>query len=151
MRRLLHAIAEAIRNRQEPLKTLLTAVLGLALSSAAGITGNWLTIKLIEEVFLREHSSATIVLLTNFLWTAGSVVLGGYVVARVHCTRATLSAFVVLELFFGSGMVAEFWTSEASFLDALAVVLVIPCALLGAGMRVLRGPWDPPSLSYRPR
>jgi hypothetical protein len=136
----LHVIAESVRARREPIKTVLAALFGLLVSSAVAISGNWLTIRLGGEVFLSEQSSyATMVVLITFLWTAVSVVLGGYVVARLHNTRGALSVFIVLELTLGAGMVAEFWSSGASWYDTVAVLFVIPCALLGASL--LRPRW----------
>jgi hypothetical protein len=131
----LHLVAESVRGRREPIKTVLAALFGLLVSSVFAISGNWLTIRLGGEAFLSEQSSyATMVVLITFLWTAASVVLGGYVVARLHGTRGALSVFIVLELTLGAGMVAEFWTSGASWYDTVAVLLVIPCALLGASL-----------------
>ena len=136
----LHVIAESVRARREPIKTVLAALFGLLVSSAVAISGNWLTIRLGGDVFLSEQSSyATMVVLITFLWTAVSVVLGGYVVARLHNTRGALSVFIVLELTLGAGMVAEFWSSGASWYDTVAVLFVIPCALLGASL--LRPRW----------
>jgi hypothetical protein len=135
MRERLHALAESVRRRREPIKTLFAALLGLLVSSVFAISGNWLTIRIGGETFLSEQSSyATIVLLITFLWTAASVVLGGYVVARLHNTRGAVSAYIVLELFFGAGMLAEFWSSGAAWYDTVAVLFVIPCALLGASL-----------------
>lgn len=135
MRRRLHAIAESVRRRREPMKTVLAALLGLLVSSVFAISGNWLTIRIGGEAFHGEQSSyATVGLLITFLWTAASVVLGGYVVARLHNTRGAVSGYIVLQLFFGAGMVAEFWSSGAAWYDTVAVLLVIPCALLGASL-----------------
>jgi hypothetical protein len=141
VRRPLHTIAEAVRRRDEPIKTVLAALFGLLVASTFAIAGDWLTIWLAGDGFLRDQSTnGVVVLLITFLWTAGSVVLGGYVVARLHDTRGTLSAFMVLELFFGAGMVAEFWTPAASWYDTLAILFVIPCAVLGAMLAPPRGP-----------
>jgi len=135
MRKRLHAVAESVRRRREPMKTVLAALFGLLVSSLFAISGNWLTIRLGGEAFLSGQSSyATIVVLITFLCTAASVVLGGYVVARLHNTRGALSVFIVLELMLGAGMLAEFWSSAASWYDTVAVLFVIPCALLGASL-----------------
>jgi len=136
----LHAIAESVRSRREPMKTLLAALFGLFVSSLFAISGNWLTMRLGGGSFRSEQSAYhTMVVLIAFLWTAASVVLGGYVVARLHNTRGAVSAYIVLELFFGAGMVAEFWSSGAAWYDTVAVLFVIPCALLGASL--LRPRW----------
>ncbi|HEX9129876.1 MAG TPA: hypothetical protein VF850_12015 [Gemmatimonadaceae bacterium] len=122
------------------MKTVLAALFGLLVSSVFAISGNWITIRIGGEGFLSEQSSyATMVVLITFLWTAASVVLGGYVAARLHNTRGAVSAYIVLELFFGAGMLAEFWSSGAAWYDTVAVLFVIPCALLGASL--LQPPW----------
>jgi hypothetical protein len=131
----LHAVAESVRRRREPMKTVLAALLGVLVSNLFAISGNWLTIRFGGEGVLSEQSAyATMVVLITFLWTAASVVLGGYVVARLHNTRGAVSGYIVLELFFGAGMLAEFWSSAASWYDTVAVLFVIPCALLGASL-----------------
>lgn len=141
MRKLLHTIAEAVRGRDEPIKTFLAALSGVFVASTVAIAGGWLTMWLAGDGFFREQSNnGVVVLLIMFLWTALSIVLGGYVVARLHDTRGTLSAFMVLELFFGAGMVAEFWTPAGSWYDTLAILFVIPCAALGAMLAPPRGP-----------
>jgi len=38
------------------------------------------------------------------------------------------------ELMLGAGMLAEFRSSEASWYDTVAVLFVVPCALLGASL-----------------
>jgi predicted permease len=140
VRRPLHAFAASIRSRDEPIKTVITALIGLLVASSFAIAGVWLTIGLAGDGFFRDQSTnSVVVLLITFLWTAGSVVLGGYIVARLHYTRGTLSAFMVLELFFGAGMVAEFWTPAASWYDTVALLFVIPCAILGATLARPRG------------
>lgn len=131
----LHVIAESIRRRREPMKSVLAVLFGLFVSNLVAISGNWLTIRLGGEGFRGEQSSyATLLVLITFLWTAGSVVLGGYVVARLHNTRDAVSGYIVFEMFFGAGMVAEFWRTGASWYDTVAVLFVIPCALLGASL-----------------
>src|SRR5450756_695987 len=122
MRKRLHAMAESVRRRREPMKTVIAALLVLLVASLFAIAGDWLTVQLGGDAFLREQSSsATIVVLITFLWTAASVVLGGYVVARLHNTRGAVSAYIVLELILGAGMLAEFWRSSAAWYDTVAV------------------------------
>jgi hypothetical protein len=133
MRERLHALAESVR--REPITTVLAALFGLLVSSALAISGNWLTIRFGGEGFRGEQSAyATMLIAITFIWTAVSVVLGGYVVARLHNTRGAVSGYIVLELFFGAGMMAEFWSSQAAWYDTIAILFVIPCALLGASL-----------------
>ena len=97
------------------MKTGLAALFGLLVSSALAIAGNWLTIRFGGEGFRSEQSAyATMPVAITFILTAASVVIGGYVVARLHNTRAAVSAYIVLELFLGAGMMAEFWSSRTS-------------------------------------
>jgi hypothetical protein len=101
---------------------------------------NWSTLELAGNGFLRDQTNnSVVVLLLTFLWTAASVVLGGYVVARVHDTPYAVSTFIVLELLLGAGMVAEFWSPAVSWLDTVAFLFVIPCAILGAALAPPRG------------
>jgi cyanate permease len=117
------------------MKTVLAALFGVLVSSAFAISGNWLTIRYGGEGFRGEQSAyATMLVAITFILTAASVVLGGFVVARLHNTRGAVSAYIVLELFFGAGMVAEFWSSQAAWYDTIAILFVIPCALLGASL-----------------
>lgn len=131
----LHSVAESIRRRREPMKTVLAVLFGLFVSNVIAISGNWLTIRLGGEGFRSEQSSfATLLVFITFFWTAASVVLGGYIVARLHNTRGAVSGYIVFELFFGAGMVAEFWRSGSSWYDTITLLLVIPCALFGASL-----------------
>jgi hypothetical protein len=139
VRKSLHTIAGSIRRRDEPVKTILAALSGLLAAGVFAIVGDSLIISLAGDGFRDQSTNGAVVMLISLLWTACSVVLGGYVVARLHNTRRTLSAFMVLELFFGAGMVAEFWTPDAMLWDAIAVLLVIPCAVLGATLAPPRG------------
>lgn len=140
MSRPLHQIAESIRHREEPVKTIMAALFGLVIASAFAIAGDWLTIRLAGDGFLRDQSTnAVVVLLITFFWTAASVVLGGYVVARLHNTCGAISTFIILELVLGAGMIAEFWSPAASWYNTVALLFVIPCAMLGAVLAPPRG------------
>ena len=140
MSRPLHEIAEAIRHREEPIKTIMAALFALVIASAFAIAGDWLTIRLAGDGFLRDQSTnGVVVLLITFFWTAASVVLGGYVVARLHNTRGAISTFIILELVLGAGMIAEFWSPAASWYNTVALLFVIPCAVLGAVLAPPRG------------
>lgn len=139
MRRLLHTIADAVRQRDEPIKSGLAALLGLLVANAFAIAGDSTIIWLAGDA-RDQATNAVVLLLITLLWTGLSVVLGGYVVARVHDTRGALSAFMVLEMFLGAGMVAEFWSPAAAWYDTLAILFVIPFAVLGAMLAPPRGP-----------
>jgi hypothetical protein len=136
----LHAIAESIRRRDEPGKTFFAALFAVVVANLFAATADWATVRLAGGGFLRDQTTnGVVVLLFTFLWTAASVVLGGYVVARLHDTRSSVSAFIVLELFFGAGLIAEFWSPAASWFDTVVLLFVIPCAILGAALAPPRG------------
>jgi len=117
------------------MKTFLAALFGVIVANLFAVTADWATIRLAGDGLLRDQTTnGVVVMLFTFLWTAVSVVLGGYVVARVHDTRRSVSSFIVLELFFGAGLIAEFWSPAAGWVNALALLLVIPFAILGAAL-----------------
>lgn len=140
MSKSLHALAESIRRCDEPMKTFFAALIAVVVANLFAVTADWATVRLAGDRFLRDETgNGVVVLLYTFLWTAASVVLGGYVAARVQDTRRSVSAFIVLELFFGAGLIAEFWSPAARWTDTLALFLVIPCAILGAALAPPRG------------
>ena len=65
------------------------------------------------------------------LWTFISITLGAIVTVRVRHTREAVAGFIVGELFFGVGLLHQFWHAPTWY-SAIAVLLVIPGALLGA-------------------
>lgn len=86
-----------------------------------------------------ETTNSVVVLLVTFLWTAGSVVLGAYVVARLHDTRSALFTFIVLEVLIGAGLIAVYWSAGARWYDTAILVVIIPCAILGTALAPPRG------------
>lgn len=140
MAREFKGIAELIQSRDEPLKTLLAALVALIIANVAAICANWGTVWVAGGGFLRDQATnGVVVFLLMFLWTAASVVLGGYIVARFHDTRYAVGTFIVLELLFGAGLLAEFWTPAIGLLNTTALLLVIPCAILGVALAPPRG------------
>ena len=67
---------------------------------------------------------------TALAWTFIAISLGALLTARIRGTSAALSGFIVGELFFGVGLLHEFWHA-ATWYSAVAILLVIPAALLG--------------------
>ncbi len=138
MSRLLHSIAELVRKREEPIKTFFAASLGVVAATAFAIIADWATIRLAGG-FRNDTANGVVVLLITFLWTAGSVVLGGNVVARLHDTRSALFTFIVMEVLIGAGFVAVYWSPAASWYDTAILVFIIPCAVLGTALAPPRG------------
>lgn len=140
MSQLFHSIAESVRQRDEPIKTFSAALVGFAVATAVAVIADWVTVGLAGGSFLREETgNNVVVLLITLLWTAGSVVLGGYVVARLHDTRAAIFTFIVLEVLVGAGIVAVYWTPGARWYDTAVLLFIIPCAVLGTALAPPRG------------
>lgn len=140
MSRLLHSIAESVRKQDEPIKTFFAAALGVAVATAFATIADVATLRLAAGGLLRdETTNSVVVLLVTFLWTAGSVVLGAYVVARLHDTRSALFTFIVLEVLIGAGLIAVYWSAGARWYDTAILVVIIPCAILGTALAPPRG------------
>lgn len=69
----------------------------------------------------------------SLLWTFIALTLGAVVAIRISTTTETLAGFVVGELFFGAGLLHRFWHATAWY-NVLALLLVIPAALLGSSV-----------------
>lgn len=69
--------------------------------------------------------------LLALLYTGAAMVIGAYVAARIHDSNETTSGFVVAQAFFGFGFIRAFWSAGSSWYTATAVLLVIPCAIIG--------------------
>jgi hypothetical protein len=72
--------------------------------------------------------------LVALVYTSVSIVAGAYVASRIHDSSETISGFAVAQGFFGFGMIREFWSTGSSWYTAVAVLLVIPCALIGRAL-----------------
>ena len=72
--------------------------------------------------------------LLALVYTSASIVAGAYVACRIHDSSETISGFAVAQAFFGFGLIREFWNTGSSWYTAAAVLLVIPCALIGCAL-----------------
>lgn len=63
-------------------------------------------------------------------WTFLALTLGAVLTGRVRQTKEAISGFIVGELFFGFGLLHQFWQAPAWY-STIAMLLVIPAALLG--------------------
>lgn len=134
-KRLQHAAAERVRRLDEPIRTAAAALIGLVMAGMVAVAANLLTIGLAGDGLLRDQTTnGVVVLLFGFLWTAVSVVMGAYVAVRLHSTWITLSTFIVLEILLGVGLAVEFWQPGGSWIDALALLFLVPFAVLGGSL-----------------
>lgn len=58
------------------------------------------------------------------------MIVGALLAVQVKPTRETVAGFIVGELFFGAGLLDQFWHAQTWF-NFLALLIVIPAALLG--------------------
>lgn len=63
-------------------------------------------------------------------WTFLALTLGAVLTGRIRQTKEAISGFIVGELFFGFGILHQFWQAPAWY-STIAMLLVIPAALLG--------------------
>lgn len=82
------------------------------------------------EYYVTKFPAALLAL----LYTGASVVVGAWVATRIQDTSETISAFSVFQVFFGLGLVREFWSSGFAWSSVAAVLLVIPCAIVGRAL-----------------
>ena len=69
--------------------------------------------------------------LAALIWSASPLVAGAAVAVRIRPTREALAGFIVGELFFGAGLLHQFWHAQRWF-NFLGLLLVIPAAMLGS-------------------
>jgi hypothetical protein len=72
--------------------------------------------------------------LLALVYTGAAIVAGAYVASRIHDSSETIGGFAVAQAFFGFGLIREFWSTGSSWYAAVAVLLVIPCALIGRAL-----------------
>ena len=72
--------------------------------------------------------------LLALVYTSAAIVAGAYVASRIHDSSQTIGGFALAQAFFGFGLIREFWNTGSSWYTAAAVLLVIPCALIGCAL-----------------
>jgi hypothetical protein len=114
------------------MRTFKAVLWGFIVASALMFAGAWGYAWLTGSAIRGEYYSTTpTAALLALLYTGAAVVAGAYVASRIHDTSETISGFSVVQAFFGFGLIREFWSTGSSWYTASAVLLVIPCALIG--------------------
>ncbi len=117
------------------MRTVKAVLLGFLVASSLILAGEWVYTLLAGPATRGEYYVTTFaVALLALLYTGASVVVGAYVATRIHDTSQTISSFSVFQVFFGFGLVREFWRTGFSWYSVAAVLLVIPCAIIGRGL-----------------
>lgn len=116
------------------MRTLKAVFSGFLVASALILAGGWGYALFAAPAMRGEYFTTTpIAALLALLYTGAAIVAGAYVATRIHDSSETVSGFAVAQAFFGFGLIREFWTA-GSWYTATAVLLVIPCSLIGAAL-----------------
>jgi hypothetical protein len=112
--------------------TIKAVLAGFLVATALILVGGWAFGKVVAPAMRGEYYAPSLSGgLIALAYTAAAIVVGAYVTARVHNTNETMSGFIVAQAFFGFGLIREFWSTGASWYTVAALVLVIPCAIVG--------------------
>ena len=122
------------------MRTFKAVLSGFLVASALILAGVWGYTSLASPDLRGVYFATTsIAALFALLYTAAATVAGAYVATRIHDASETISGFSVAQAFFGVGLIREFWSTGASWYTVSAVVLVIPCALIGRALALRVG------------
>src|SRR5512132_1333812 len=113
------------------MRTLKAVLWGFLVATALVLVGGAATKLLTAPAISGEYFPTIAAGLLAIGYTGASIAIGAYVAAWIHDTNETLSVFLVAQAFFGFGLIREFWSPTSSWYTATAVLLVIPCAILG--------------------
>ena len=112
--------------------TIKAVLAGFLVATVLILVGGWAFGKVVAPAMRGEYYAPSLSGgLIALAYTAAAIVVGAYVTARVHNTNETMSGFIVAQAFFGFGLIREFWSTGASWYTVAALVLVIPCAIVG--------------------
>jgi hypothetical protein len=127
---------------RDDMRTLRAVLLGFLVTSVLVLAAGWASGVFLGPAVGGEYSSPTFsAALLALLYTAAAIVAGAYLTTRIDDTGEALSGFIVFQIFFGFGMVREFWLVGSSWYTLTALLLIIPCATIGS--RWARGPRRP--------
>ncbi len=116
------------------MRTFIAVVLGLAVAGLLIFAGDASFAQITDTRIVAGYVGAShSTELVALLWTFVCISLGALVTVSVRNTKETISGFIVGELFFGIGILHQFWHAPTWY-SAVAMLLVIPAALLGAWM-----------------
>lgn len=114
------------------MRTFLAVVLGVAITGLLIFIGDASFARVTDTTIVPGYAGTSHA--TEFValaWTFVAISLGAIVTVRVRSTKEALSGFIVAELFFGVGLLHQFWHAPGWY-ATIAMLLVIPGALLGA-------------------
>lgn len=113
------------------MRTFIAVVLGLAVAGLLIFVGDASFAHVTDTTIVSGYAGTSHA--TEFvalLWTFISISLGAVVTMRVRHANEAMAGFIVGELFFGVGLLHQFWHAPTWY-SAVAVLLVIPASLVG--------------------
>jgi hypothetical protein len=117
------------------MRTIKAVLSGFLVASALIVAAGWAYSLLAESAMRGEYYTLSpFTALLTLVYTSGSIVAGAYVASRIHDSSETTSGFVVAQVFFGFGLIREFWSTGSSWYAVAAVLVVIPCAVIGRAL-----------------
>jgi divalent metal cation (Fe/Co/Zn/Cd) transporter len=117
------------------MRTLKAVLAGFTVATVLVLAGGWAFTRSIRPAIDGEYYTPTVTAaVIVLLYTIIAIIIGSYVAARIHDSSGTTAGFAVAEAFFGFGLIREFWDSGSSWSTVTAVVLVIPCAVVGRAL-----------------
>lgn len=116
------------------MRALKAVIVGFVAASALILAGGWAFTALAAPSTAAHLNPTLSTTLLALVYTGAAVVVGAFVAARINDTAETTSGYVVAQAFFGFGLIREFWSAGSSWYAVAAVILVIPCAIIGRGL-----------------
>lgn len=114
------------------MRSIKAVLAGFLVTTGLIVTGGWALGRLVAPAMRGEYYMPTVGAgVIALVYTAAAIIVGAYVTARIHNSSQTMSGFIVAQVFFGFGLIREFWSTGASWYTVAALVLVIPCAIIG--------------------
>jgi hypothetical protein len=114
------------------MRTLKAVLWGFLITTALILAGGWAARVLLIPTIRGEYFIGPLAGgLLAILYTGTAITIGAYVATRIHDANETISGFIVAQAFFGFGLIREFWNVGSSWYSATAILLVIPCAIIG--------------------
>lgn len=122
------------------MRTFKAVLSGFLVASVLILAGGWGYTLLTGPAMLGEYFTTTsAAALVALLYTSAAFVAGAYVATRIHDAPETISGILVVQAFFGVGLIREFWSTGSSWYTASAVILVIPSGLIGRALALRFG------------
>lgn len=114
------------------MRTFSAALSGFLVASALMLAGEWGYSLLAKSPMRSEYFVTTFpAIMIALLYTGAALMFGAYVVAKLQDTSEAITGFLVIQAFFGFGLIREFWSDSSSWYSATAMLLIIPCAIIG--------------------